>query len=500
MARHPSASRAFRLPEEPPTIPAAFAEARAAQFEWTLLPPRDRVALLRRFRGLLAEHAGELANVVPRPAHETLSAQVLPLAEAVRFLERHLADWLRPVRLGRRGRPGWLFGVEAEIRREPAGVVLIIAPSNYPVFLPGVQVVQALAAGNAVLLKPGPAGRPAALALRRLLLASGLLPGLFAVLPETPDAALEAIDLGPDHIVLTGSTATGRSVLRRAAEVLAPCTTELSGCDPVIVRADADLDRVVEALVFGLSLNAGATCIAPRRVFVPRVLSSELERRLARALVRVPRVPFDALQRPRLDALVAEATARGARVVGPHPAPDASGPGPLVLWQAPADLAGLRDAWFAPVLVVTETDHDDQAVAFAHRSSFALGASIFGGDVAACRRLAESLRAGFVSINDLVFPSADPRLPFGGRGQSGFGLTRGKEGFLELTRAKAVAIRRGRWAPHLEPARVGDAEFFAALLRSGHAATPSGRFAGLIDLLRRAMRRGRSSPFPLSHS
>ncbi|MFN0066769.1 MAG: aldehyde dehydrogenase family protein, partial [Limisphaerales bacterium] len=259
-----------------------FAAARAAQPAWAAKPVRARLAVLRAFRHRLAEHAEKLAGTVARPAAETLTAQLIPLADAGAFLEREAASLLQPRRLGRRGRPIWLRGADAEVHREPFGVVLILAPSNYPLFIPGTQALQALAAGNAVVLKPGAGGESAALALHRLFVAAGLDPRLLAVLAEDAAAGPLAVGLEPDFILLTGSAATGRAVLKQAAGNLTPVAAELSGCDAAFVRADADLDRVVAALRFGLRLNDGATCIAPRRVFAHAAVCSELESRLAR--------------------------------------------------------------------------------------------------------------------------------------------------------------------------------------------------------------------------
>ena len=211
-------------------------------------------------------------------------AEVLPLAEACRFLEREAGKLLKPRRLGRRGLPLWLAGVCSEIQREPFGVVLIIGPGNYPLLLPGVQLIQALVAGNAVWLKPGGGGTEAARALCDLIVRAGFDPQLVALLPESAEAARAAIAARPDKVLFTGSAATGEKILAQLAPHLIPATMELSGCDAVIVRADADLDLAVKALVFGLRLNNGATCMSPQRVFVARSIATELEGRLGARL------------------------------------------------------------------------------------------------------------------------------------------------------------------------------------------------------------------------
>lgn len=476
------------------TVRAAFSSARAAQPAWAATPVRARLAVLRAFRHRLAEHAEKITATVARPAAETLTAQVMPLAEAGAFLEREAAGLLKPRRLGRRGRPAWLWGADSEIHREPFGVVLILAPSNYPLFIPGTQVLQALAAGNAVVLKPGARGRPAALELHRMLAAAGLDPRLLAVLPEDAAAGPLAVGLRPDFILLTGSATTGRAVLKQAALSLTPAATELSGSDAVFVRADADLDRVVAALRFGLRLNDGATCIAPRRVFAHASIFAELESRIARMAAAEAPIPVTPAQAERLTPLLLAATARGAQVLGGRRLQADGLTAPVIVSRAQPTMRLLHEDVFAPVLALLEVADDHAALAAAAQCPYALGASIFSRDEAAARRLAEHVNAGVVTVNDLIVPTADPRAPFGGRGESGFGVTRGAEGLLALTRTKVVSVRRGRWLPHLEPARAGDADFFAAALRANHAATPLQRLRHGLRTARLALRR-RGQPF-----
>ena len=261
-------------------------EMRRTQATWAAVPVRTRLQVIRRFRHLLAEQAESAAISAVGGSLNTvagiLTSEVIPLADAGRFLERAGENLLAPRRVGCRGRPLWLGGVTSAVHREPFGLVLVIAPSNYSIFLPGVQLLQAFAAGNAVLLKPGSGGTASARELARLLAAAGLPASLLRVLPESPEAAHVAIQAGVDKVFFTGSAATGNRILAQLAPRAVPSAMELSGCDSVIIRADADLELVVRALSFGLRLNFGQTCIAPRRVFVARAVATELEGRLAK--------------------------------------------------------------------------------------------------------------------------------------------------------------------------------------------------------------------------
>jgi acyl-CoA reductase-like NAD-dependent aldehyde dehydrogenase len=419
-----------------------IAGARLAQARWAALPIRERLKPLKQLRHRIASSAESLADAVAsahRTRAETLVSEVVPLADAIRFLERRAAVILRPRRFGPRGRPLWLGRTRLEVRREPFGVVLIVSPSNYPLLLAGVQALQALAAGNAVLVKPAPGHSAPVRCLRSLL---DVEPGLFEVLPEDVAAVLDAVRAGVDKIVFTGSAENGADVLERLAPHLIPATMELSGHDAVFVCDDADLDVVARCVAYGLSLNGGNTCIAPRRVFVPRAMAADLERRLANL------VDF-----------------------GSH---------------------GSAHAAPAAVSIVPVADVE-QALALDRECPYALGASVFGSREAAAR-VATRVNAGCVVLNDVIVPTADPRLPFGGRGRSGFGVTRGAEGLLEMTRVKAIAARVGSFRPHLDPPHPRGAELFADYLAAAHGASLAGRVRAAARVVRALVQRGGKAP------
>lgn len=472
-----------------------LAATRQAQRDWARTDWPMRLGIIRRARQVLATDAREWALVSAqarqRPLAETLVAEVLPLVDACRFLERQAQKILAPKKFGALGRPLWLAGEHGEIHREPHGVVLIIGPSNYPLFLPAVQALQALVAGNAVVIKPGVGGRAVMLAFAAVLEHAGLSPSLLRVLPETADAARIAFRSGVDKVVLTGSAETGAAVLAELAPRLIPATMELSGCDAMFVRADADLDLVVNALLFGLRLNGGATCIAPRRVFVHAGRATELEGRLARALETESQIQLTGPAANRLRPLVESALAAGAHLIGGKIS--ASGVTvPLVLAGTSPAMALLNVDVFAPVVSLVTVADDEEALAQAGRCVYALGASIFSADDAAARSLADRVHAGNIVINDVIAPTADPRVPFGGRGRSGFGCTRGAEGLLEMTAPKVVITRRGQSRPHFAAAAAGDENIFAAYLGAVHGRELGRRWAAAKNLFQLLLRKYRN--------
>jgi acyl-CoA reductase-like NAD-dependent aldehyde dehydrogenase len=494
---HQHARNGERLPREHAVVSnvsTARNRATAAQHHWRSSSMARRVKCLRRARNLIASEAAALAHLAAstrhRPIPEILTSEVLPLADACRFLERHAIRILRPRRLGPWGRPAWLGQVTATVCREPVGIVLIIAPSNYPLFLPGVQILQALAAGNAVLFKPGKDASPVARAFVNLLASAGFDPDLIQILPESPNAASEAIDVGVDKIFLTGSAHTGKTILTRAAQTLTPATMELSGCDAAFVLPDANLHLVARALNFGLRLNNGNTCLAPRRVFVPRAIATELEGQLTRTFSQTL-FPIHHEVHPSLAPLVHEALQQGAHLIIGESRRDGTLHGPLVIADAPSTIGLLSADLFYPVMVLVTVTDLTEALAIYDRCPYALGASVFSRNTNRARHVATQINAGTVTINDLIVPTADPRLPFGGRKQSGFGLTRGPEGLLEMTTPKVITVTRGSFRPHFRPPQPADAAAFQAFIRLSHARRWGTRIRAFGSLLRAIL-----GPFP----
>jgi acyl-CoA reductase-like NAD-dependent aldehyde dehydrogenase len=470
------------------------ARARKAQENWANRPVAERIAIVRRVRAWLASNGERLAELSAslrgRPAAEALTSELLPLLEAHRFAENASAALLTPQRLSGRGRPAWLTGVLSEIHREARGVVLIVAPRNYPLMLPGIQALQALVAGNAVVLKPAPGTTPVGLALAEGWLNSGLDPDLLIVAPEETERVAELLDGGVGLVVLTGSAAAGESIALKCAERMIPTIMELSGCDAVIVRADADVELTAAALAFGLRLNGGETCIAPHRVFVARAVAERLEAALVQRIEALSSSTAAVTFAKPGEEFLQRARAAGATVL--HGGVTSGGLAVPIVVAGDARLAGLFDQeTFGPVLAIIFVDSDEEAIALSRRSSMALGASVFSRDVDAARRVAARIDAGVVSINDLILPTADPRLPFGGRRRSGWGVTRGAEGILAMTNAKAVTISTGSKRRHFDPLQPGDSALFAAYARFVHGGGFRQRFRALRELFSNLRRRAR---------
>jgi acyl-CoA reductase-like NAD-dependent aldehyde dehydrogenase len=471
--------------------------ARTAQQAWATTPVAYRLRILRKFRHALAESAEDLAASVPcerpgslhRTIADTLVCEVLPLAEACRFLEREASAILSPKKQGTRNRPFWLRGVATEIYREPLGVVLLIAPSNYPLFLPGVQALQALAAGNAVLWKPAPGGTAVARALRLMLVAAGADPLLLQIQDESPATATATIHAGVDKVFLTGSETTGRVVLHDLAETITPSVMELSGCDAVFVLESADLNRVVAALTFGMRLNGSATCMAPRRIFATGTVANKLAGHLATALDQLDPVQVPESTSNLLQELMFDAESSGAKFFlnGFDAATHTEGGGtllyPTLVVRATPDMRIAQTDVFAPVLSIIEVANWEEALAANRRCPYALTAAIFG-ERSQAQRLASRIHAGSVLINDVIVSTADPRAPFTGRKRSGFGSTRGREGLLEMTAIKTVQTQSATDLRAYTPHTPHHESFFAGYLRMVHSGSWKARFDGMREFFK----------------
>ncbi len=459
---------------------------RAAQHEWCRADVPERLKIIKGFRQILStggeDYSARLARESGRVQGEILVAEFIPLADACRFLERSAAKILKPRKLGGSGRPSWMPLLATTVRRDPFGVVLVLAPFNYPLMLPGIQALQALAAGNAVLFKPGRNGLQAAMLFAEILQKAGLPEGLLHILDESVEAGAAALKSGVDKVVLTGSVETGRAVARALADGPVPSVMELSGNDPLIVLPGADLGLVAKAVGYGLRLNGSQTCIAPRRIIVVGRDAGPVRDRLLETITALPAAELPADLLTRLDAALTDARAAGAATTPEDPR-SGTAFAPCLIEGLDAGHAFLAMDLFAPVSTLLEAEDTDQALDIVHRSPYRLGASIFG-PVREAQSLAARLDAGAVCINDAIIPTVDPRAPFGGRGRSGHGATRGAEGLLEMTQAKAVFTRSTRIRPHFAPPRDDDPEFFGSFLLAAHGTGFKARLSAARRLMR----------------
>ena len=473
---------------------------RAAQRAWEAVPVRERLRPVRALRHLLATECDALCDAAARDlgksTEETLAGDLLPLAAACKFLERRAAGLLRPRRVSSRLRPLWLSRQSDVVYRRPRGVVGIIGTWNYPLFLNGTQMAQALAAGNAVLWKPSEVAPSVAAALLAHFHRAGFPADLVQMLEPTRDAGPALTDAAVDFVVFTGSANVGRRVAAHLADRLVPAALELSGCDAQFVLDDADLNLAAKAAWFGATANRGQTCVAVRRAFVDRSLYLPFCDLLQVMLLEVGMMRLAlANSAEQAKRLVRRAVSEGARALtaGETDSDDPNVFAPTVVMDAKPEMDLCREATFAPLLAVMPFDRLDDALRMNEQCPYGLGASIFTRNTARAEELAPRLRAGMVTINDVILPTAHPATPFGGRGDSGYGVTQGAEGLLEMTVPQVVSVRGGSDRPHYDmvSGRVRHQEaLLRSLLAAAHAPGLGRRVGGFFGLLA-ALWRGR---------
>jgi len=489
---------------------SAIAAARAAFPTWRALSFRERARVLLAAREVVLRRADEIARLIEqeqgKPAVEAHLVEVFPALEALKHLALHAEDILSE----QPAEPQVLLFAhkDSRIRYEPFGVVLAVTPWNYPFGISLSGVATALAAGNAVVLKPAPATTLVGLSIAEIFREAGVPDGAVNVI-AVDDALAPALVEDPrvDKIVFTGSPATGRRVMVSAAKNLTPVVLELGGKDAAVVCRDADLDRAARGIVWGAFVNAGQTCASVERVYVEaEVADAFLERvvELARSLrVGDPAagdVEIGALtlerQRKIVEEHVVDAVAKGARVLtGGKPA---SGPGwfypPTVLAGVDHTMRVMREETFGPVLPVMVVPSLDEAIRLANDSDYGLTASGWTRDHATARRLERELQAGVVTINDCVYTFGEPSAPWGGFKKSGLGRAHGLAGLREMAQLKYVARDDGSapmlwWFPYGGELR----ELLPSAARALHARSPWARLGNALRLVgsSRFRRRGR---------
>jgi aldehyde dehydrogenase (NAD+) len=474
--------------EEASVAEVAVPADRLAQRLWAATPIAARLAVLRRFRHELARSSERMVEAIPRELARTRAdsygAEILPLLAACRFLEQQAQRILKPRRLGMTLLPLWMAGISGRVERVPHGVVLIVAPANYPLLLAGVQTLQALAAGNAVVWKPGRNGGEIVRVFLETMRRAGLPEGVLRITDDSVEAATREIAARPDKIVFTGSGEAGRAVLRAAAGHATPAVAELSGCDAVVVLESANLDKAIEALCFGMRLNGSSTCMAPRRLFLLGRVAEDFTPRLRERFAAMDGIEVTARTREQLRALLADAEAKGATVCGDVEARLLK---PLLVLHGQPEMKLAQADIFAPVLTVLHAADVEDLLRQDALCPFGLAASIFG-DEGEASALASRLTVGSVIVNDVLAPTVDPRVSFGGRRGSGFGVTRGVEGLLDMTVPKSTLARKGSSTLHYQKTDSRHEAFFRAAVAMSHGETWSERFTGLRAMVAAAMK------------
>lgn len=437
----------------------------------------ERRAWASRFGRLVAADLDVLSSLAEsetgKPRWETVTAEVMPLVASCRWHARRAGRVLKDRRLA--GRPWWLLGQQGLVRRVPLGRVGIIGTWNYPIQLLGIQILQAVVAGNRVIVKPSERSPRTQRRLVELAGEAGLSRSeLVITSSERADGGrlLQEPDL--DHVVFTGSTAIGTLVAESAAGRLLPTTLELSGCDSAILLDDADPVVAARSIWAAVTMNAGQTCMAPRRVLVHADRHAEFAAALVPlAAGAAKREVIDDAAADRHRRLVEDAINRGGRPAALVADPaDGRRVRPQAILDCPLDAEAFDAEHFGPLLVVRAWRTEEELLALHRRGGKHLATSVFSADRRRVDRLVPALGGGLVTINDCVIPSAHPAATLSPVGGSGWGSSRGTEGLLAMTRPVVVS-RTGRWRiPAGEPDTRSKRMLEKMVRRWGRGVTP----------------------------
>jgi acyl-CoA reductase-like NAD-dependent aldehyde dehydrogenase len=435
-------------------VDLAVAAARAALAgPWSTLSARERGRLVRRLGERLMERADEVARLETlhngKPISESRHIEIPAAAECFEYF----GGWSDKVM-------GETIPVKGNYLtytlREPIGVVAAIVPWNFPLLLAAWKVAPALACGNVVILKPASQTPLTALALAEIASEVGLPAGVLNVITGAGATVGHALVAHPgvDKIAFTGDTATGRSIMRGAAETLKQITLELGGKSPNLVLADADMDAAVRGATIGIFYGKGEVCAAGSRLLVDRAIKDEfIDKLAARVKKMVPGDPLDPktrfgaiASRKQLDTVlhyIALGRSEGAALVaGGGTADIGTGKGyfvqPTVFADVTPEMTIAREEIFGPVLAAIDFADLDEAIATANASPYGLAAGVWTRDIKKAHYVARRLQAGTVWVN--TYNVYDTAAPFGGYKQSGFGREMSAHALEHYTQVKSVWV------------------------------------------------------------
>jgi aldehyde dehydrogenase (NAD+) len=438
-------------PSQPPVTTAlsdlrhTFAAGRTRELRW-------RLAQLEAIERLCDEREADIAAALHadlgRPAVEAWLGDVASTKGEAAYARKHLKKWMRrrrqPLPIAQLPGRSW-------VQYDPLGVVLIIGPWNYPVYLSLGPLVAAVAAGNCAVLKPSELA-PATSALLARLVPLYLDAEAVRVVEGDGQTTQDLLAQGFDHALFTGGTDIGKKIMAAAAPTLTPVTLELGGKSPVIVAADADLDVAARRIAWVKLMNSGQTCIAPDYVLAERSIATELTDRIV-ANIKAFRADDNGLgmrivnprQFDRLVSLIESTT--GAVVAGGGFERSTLTIEPTVILDPPPDDAVMADEIFGPVLPVITIESASAAIDFVNRRPKPLALYVFSSSRQLARNLIDRIPSGGAVVNHVAMHCLVPQLPFGGVGASGMGAYHGRWGFETLSHRRAVLSKSTRPDP-----------------------------------------------------
>ena len=473
------------VPVVPPgQVADRVARARRAQPGWEALGFDGRAAVMKRCQKWVSDNAERVIETIVsetgKAYEDALLAEVSYAEGAFRFWAKNAESYLAEERV--KTASPFAKGRKLVVRYAPLGVVGVIGPWNYPLTNSFGDCIPALMAGNAVLLKPSEVTPLTSMLMGEMLRECGLPEDVYQGVPgygETAEALIDEVDF----VMFTGSTATGKKVMARAAETLTPVALELGGKDPMIVCSDADLERAANAAVHYSMQNAGQTCISTERVYVEEPIYDDFVRLVTEKVSGLrqttPAGPgstdlgavINPPQAEIVERHVKDAVEQGARVLVGGGRRDQNGGHffePTVLVDVDHSMACMREETFGPTVPIMKVRDAEEALRLANDSPYGLQASVWTKDSAKGERLARRIEAGAVTVNDAQVNYVALELPMGGWKQSGLGSRHGADGIRKYTKKQSLLVTS--FAPmkkdlHMMPYSTRRTRFVSRLLK-----------------------------------
>ena len=414
---------------------------------------KDRI---ERAIKLLKDHAEDLGKAMNadfgnRSPHQSMMTDIVGTVNFGKYCLKHLDKWSRSEKRSVQF-PLGLMGAKAEVRYEPKGVIGILSPWNFPVNLTFGPLMQVFAAGNRAMIKPSEFTGKTSLLMKRLV-EENFTTEECAVFTGGPEVAAAFSELPFDHLVFTGSTATGKKVMEAASKNLVPVTLELGGKSPVFLGESADFAKAGERVAMGKMLNAGQICLAPDYLYVPESKQDEAIHGVWQATSEMYPTLLDNddyaslvsdRHFDRLQDMVKDARDKGAEVIEVNPGNEDFGSSnarkmPLTILKGVTDdMQAMQEEIFGPVLPVKTYRRIDEAIDYVNANDRPLGLYYFGADSDEREKVLYRTISGGVTVNDVIFHVSMDDLPFGGVGPSGMGSYHGVEGFREFSHARSI--------------------------------------------------------------
>jgi acyl-CoA reductase-like NAD-dependent aldehyde dehydrogenase len=431
--------------------------ARAAQPGWQALGFDGRKRVIKRLQKWIMDNAERVAATIISETGKTYEdaymVEITYTGGAIDYWCKNGPSFLADESI--HAKTLAVTGKKMVVRYEPLGLIGVIGPWNYPLLNSFGDCIPALLAGNSVILKPSEVTPLTSLLVAEGLAESGLPDGVFAVATGRGATGAALVDVA-DMVMFTGSTATGRKVMERAAQTLTPVSLELGGKDPMIVLADADLERAANLAVYYSMMNSGQTCISIERVYVEEPVYDEFVAKVVKKVGALRQgestgpgtIEVGAMTFPRQIEIVEEhvrdALAKGARALtgGRRRAGKGLFYEPTVLVDVDHTMKAMTDETFGPTLPIMKVADAEEALSLANDSPYGLGAAVFSGDRERAQQLARRLQAGAVCVNDALLNYLAVELPMGGWKASGLGTRHGAGGIRKYTKQQALFISR----------------------------------------------------------